>query len=1314
MFPIITRVILLLLIGLSRQLVEAQSITDTVVHFQSGDFKPVRNFKEVTTNVFSLRASTYQDKFYVVIQFERIPDQPVRSLLKSQGIELFDYIPANSYTATIPLAIDWTKLNKAPIRSIFSLSPIQKASNLLYQGKAPAHATSQAGYFDLSIITYDRMQASAIFTLLSNRGVAILEELPAYKSFIIRVPAFQVRSLIELPFILWADFIDEPNKEENLPGRTQHRVNVLSDGPRNLQGDGVNVGIWDGGAIGSHLDFFPIGRVTQVENVASSAHSTHCAGTILGRGLIDPFARGMAPNAQLFSYDFNGNVPNEIAAAIPTYNLSVSSHSYGGSATCGVNGASIAYSGTSRSTDLNLNNFPTHLHVHSAGNSQSSCAGGWYTITGSGKSAKNNILVAALTSTDAMTSFSSFGPVQDGRVKPDISSMGNNVFSTTTPDNSYTYMSGTSMATPGVAGSVSLLVQRYRQLNSNANPPSALIKNSVLNTAQDLGNVGPDYKFGYGRIDVLEAARVLEQNRYSVNNIGNGVSQDLSITVPAGASRLNVMLVWNDPAGTANAAIALVNNLDLTVLSGSTTHLPWILDKNNPANPATTGVDVVSNVEQVTINAPAAGVYTVRVTGAAITTAANQEYTLTWTIDQPRLEVTYPNGGENFASGNSELITWNNLGMTGTYTIEYSLNNGASWNPIVSSLAPSTTRYNWTPPAGVHSSQALIRITNGSYVDQSDAVFHIMGPVTGLTGDGNSCAAGEVNLSWNPVADAVSYEIMRLDPVTGQFVVHATVGNIAGYTVTGLTPGASAWFTIKAKSNTGSTSRRANAINVTVSNGGGSMGSLGAISGNSTICNTATQYTYSITPVTGATSYVWTVPAGAAILSGQSTNSISVLFTSGNQSGDIAVYASNGSCQTPSVRIAVAVGNATLSAPASSGNQTQQVCPGASIPRLTASATAAPGNSVVWYSASTGGVIVSDPFLNTIGSITYYAASKEIATGCESTSRTPVQLQLIAVPAASISASGPITFCQGGSVVLTANSGNSYLWSNGATSSSVIVNTTTNLTVTVTTGACVSTATATQVTVNPLPTSTITALTPTIVCDGDKVLLAASSGTSWVWSNGATTQSILVGVAGSYQVTVTNSFGCSKISSATTIAVEPNPVATLSAAPYTRIYPGLKTTLSASVTPTGNYAYTWQLNGQPILGELTAQVDSIGLKHPTGSYTVTVQNLPPKLPCASTSAPLVIGDSVTTRLFVFPSPTQGQFKVSFYSATADQYTISFYDTKGASVFRKAYSITGRYQLLDVDLRAAANGVYLIRLTDKTNRVIATGKVIVAH
>lgn len=1311
---VFSKLAFLLVLSFLSDFADAQLPKDTAIHFQSGDFFPTKNFKALSNNASSLRTALLQGSYYVVIQFNAIPTANTRTILKKQGIELFDYIPTNAYTAIIPESINWIQLASAQIRSVFQLDAKQKSSHALYNSIVPSHAQILPGFFDLTVITFDRLQVNAIQPYLANLGATLIDELPAYKTFIVRIPASRVRDFVELPFILWADFIDEPNKEENLPGRTQHRVNVLAEGSRNLQGDGINVGIWDGGAIGSHLDFFPIGRVTQVENVGSSAHSTHCAGTILGRGLIDPFARGMAPNAQLFSYDFNGNVPNEIAAAIPTFNLAVSSHSYGGSATCGVNGASIAYSGTSRATDLNLNNFPTHLHIHSAGNSQSSCTGGWYTITGSGKSAKNNILVAALTSTDAMTSFSSFGPVQDGRVKPDISSMGNNVFSTTTPANSYTFMSGTSMATPGVAGSVSLLVQRYRQLNANANPPSALIKNAVLNTAQDLGNTGPDYKFGYGRIDVLEAARVLEQNRYTVNNIGNGSSQDISVTVPAGVSRLNVMLVWNDPAGTANAAIPLVNNLDLTVLSGGTSHLPWVLDKNNPANPATTGVDVVSNVEQVTVNSPTAGVYTIRVTGSAIATASNQEYTVTWTIDQPRLELTYPNGGENVAPGTSELITWNNLGITGNLAIEYSLNNGTTWNPIVSALSASTTRYNWTVPAGVQTSQALIRITSGSFQDPSDAVFHIMGPVTGFTGDGNSCTAGEVNLSWNPVADASSYDIMRLDPVTGQYVLQATVGNVAGFTVTGLTPGASTWFTIRAKSSTGSISRRANAINITVSSGGGNMGSPGAISGSTTICNTATQYTYSIAPVNGASSYVWTVPAGAAILSGQSTNSISVLFTSGSQVGDIAVYATNGACQTPAVRIVVAVGNANLLAPISGGNQAQQICPGASIPRLTATATAAPGSTVIWYSASTAGVVVADPSLNTIGSITYYAASKEIATGCESPSRTPVQLQLISVPAASVSSNGPLTFCQGGSVVLTANPGNSYQWSNGATTASVSVNNTASLTVTVTTGTCVSISPTVQVTVNPLPTPVVTALTPTTICDGDKVLLAASAGTTWAWTNGATTQSILVGTGGAYQVTVTNAFGCSKISPATTVIVEPNPVVSITASPYLKIYPGLRTALSASVTPAGSYAYSWQLNNQILSGELTSQLDSIGLKHPTGSYTVTAQNLPPKLPCANTSAPLVIGDSVTARLFVYPSPTQGQFRVSYYSGAANQFSLSIFDAKGAVVFRKMYAITNRYQLLDVDLRTAANGVYLIRLTDNSNRTLATGKVVVAH
>lgn len=112
-----------------------------------------------------------------------------------------------------------------------------------------------------------------------------------------------------------------------------------------------------------------------MEFSSPSQHSTHCAGTILGRGLINQTARGMAPNASLYSFNFSGNIQTEMANAIPAQGLVISSHSYGSTQTCGLNGAGVTYSATSRNTDLNLNNFPYHLHAHSAGNSQTACTG---------------------------------------------------------------------------------------------------------------------------------------------------------------------------------------------------------------------------------------------------------------------------------------------------------------------------------------------------------------------------------------------------------------------------------------------------------------------------------------------------------------------------------------------------------------------------------------------------------------------------------------------------------------------------------------------------------------------------------------------------------------------------------------------------------------------------------------------------------------------------------------------------------------------------------------------------------------------------
>ena len=122
-----------------------------------------------------------------------------------------------------------------------------------------------------------------------------------------------------------------------------------------------DIGLWDGGSVfTSHLDFSPVGRVTVERAGGVSAHATHVAGTITGKGLANPTAKGMAPNARLYNWDFNTDIQVEMATEIPAKNLLVSSHSYGFSfsGACNLTNSLLAYESRSRATDINLNNFP--------------------------------------------------------------------------------------------------------------------------------------------------------------------------------------------------------------------------------------------------------------------------------------------------------------------------------------------------------------------------------------------------------------------------------------------------------------------------------------------------------------------------------------------------------------------------------------------------------------------------------------------------------------------------------------------------------------------------------------------------------------------------------------------------------------------------------------------------------------------------------------------------------------------------------------------------------------------------------------------
>src|SRR5258706_2855445 len=235
------------------------------------------------------------------------------------------------------------------------------------------------------------------------------------------------------------------------------------------------------------------------------------------------------------------------------------------------------------------------------------------------------------------------------------------------------------MSSPAVAGGLALLNQRYRQLHSGSKPKSGLMKALLCNGATDMGNKGPDYFYGFGWMNLLRSVKMLENNNYINDSVTNGATKTVSITVPANTARLKVMLYWNDPAAAVLSNLTLVNDLDLElVIPSSFVNCPLVLDTLPPNvnKPATNGVDHINNIEQVVINDPAPGTYTLRVKGTAVIQNPRQEYFLAYDTIPVSTTLTYPAGGEHLVPGDPIYITWDCYGdKVNTFNLEYSTDN---------------------------------------------------------------------------------------------------------------------------------------------------------------------------------------------------------------------------------------------------------------------------------------------------------------------------------------------------------------------------------------------------------------------------------------------------------------------------------------------------------------------------------------------------------------------------------------------------------------------------------------------------------------
>ncbi|MBE0661542.1 MAG: fibronectin type III domain-containing protein [Bacteroidales bacterium] len=504
--------------------------------------------------------------------------------------------------------------------------------------------------------------------------------------------------------------------------RTNH-VNIGGSTGYNLDGQNMIAHVWDGGlARSTHQEYdgpggtdrFSIGDGTTTLNY----HSAHVTGTIIASGVVAA-AKGMAPQAYAVGYEWNNDLAEATTAA--ANGMLISNHSYGYRSDLVPDYYFGAYITDSRDWDALHYNAPYYLMVVAAGNDGSTNYNAaplnpsfpqYDKLTGHA-TAKNNMVVANAQDANiddagnlisvSINSSSSQGPTDDYRIKPDITGNGTSVYSTYESSNTaYASITGTSMASPNVAGSLLLLQQHANNVNGSY-MRAATLKGLALHTADDAGIAGPDANWGWGLMNTKRAAEAISQNgdQSIISELTLMQGQTYTIQVDAdGVNNLMASISWTDPAGTAttatNSTIArLVNDLDLRITQGATTHLPWRLTGVNTND---RGDNVKDPYERVDVTG-AAGTYTVTVTHKGTLSGGSQNYSLiiTGVSATPIVcNATVPTGLTVVGVGSSTAsISWNAVPGS-TYDLIYRQVGATTW--ITQSVSGTTANLTGLTP----------------------------------------------------------------------------------------------------------------------------------------------------------------------------------------------------------------------------------------------------------------------------------------------------------------------------------------------------------------------------------------------------------------------------------------------------------------------------------------------------------------------------------------------------------------------------------------------------------------------------------------
>ncbi|WP_299258796.1 S8 family serine peptidase [uncultured Aquimarina sp.] len=519
----------------------------------------------------------------------------------------------------------------------------------------------------------------------------------------------------------------------NVAAARSTRANHLNIGGSlglNLDGQNMTAYVWDGGhARASHQEYDGTGgnnRVTIQDTSTEGGlqlnfHAAHVTGTIMASG-VQANAKGMAPQAKVNGYMWNNDVAEATAAA--ANGMLLSNHSYGFRSDLVPDQYFGAYIDESEAWDEVMFNAPYYLMVVAAGNdgNQNSYNGSplggnssYDKLTGHSTS-KNNMVVAnaqdasinadGSLSSVSINSSSSEGPTDDFRIKPDITGNGTSVYSTyESSDTAYASITGTSMASPNVTGSLLLLQQHYNNLNGSF-MRAATLKGLALHTADDAGPSGPDAVYGWGLMNSKVAAETISVNgnESKIEELTLNSGQTYSITVDSdGNSPLMASISWTDRAGTATTATnsntaMLVNDLDIRVTKNSTTYSPYRLTGVTTNG---TGDNTVDPYERIDV-ANASGSYTITVTNKGSLVGGSQNFSLivTGLTGTPVVcNATVPAGiGSSNVGSDTATINWTAVPgasfdvryrQTGTSTWTTQAGGGTSY--VISGLAATTS-----------------------------------------------------------------------------------------------------------------------------------------------------------------------------------------------------------------------------------------------------------------------------------------------------------------------------------------------------------------------------------------------------------------------------------------------------------------------------------------------------------------------------------------------------------------------------------------------------------------------------------------------